>query len=167
MNLPSQFALFAVLLLALPAMAQEIDDRAVRARITKAADVLIKASKVTKASELAGQLKRKTCRITLPAPKAIASNPEELYKNACKGTLIISKIYKCTKCNNWHDRSAGGFAITASGIAATNYHVLEVKSGDHTLVATSHDGKTYPVKQVLAANRADDYSRNPGEHFHA
>jgi len=123
--------------------------------LTAQATKLIDAKKTTPMTTLTKQLKRTKCDITLPKPSSKPLTRPEIYRKNVPGVLILSGVYKCKKCVKWHTTAASGFAVTASGVIATNYHLFANKNST-TLIATTHDGKTYPVKEVLAANQADD-----------
>jgi S1-C subfamily serine protease len=69
--------------------------------------------------------------------------------------LVIAGIFKCDKCTRWHAKPASAFVLTSGGAIVTNYHVLQ-KENNETFLAMTHDGKVYPVKEVLAADKADD-----------
>ncbi|MBT3199939.1 MAG: trypsin-like peptidase domain-containing protein [Phycisphaerales bacterium] len=116
---------------------------------------LIDAKKTTPIATLTKQLKRTKCNITLPKPSKRQMTRPEIYRKNVPGVLIISGVYKCKKCVKWHTTAASGFAVTASGVIATNYHLFANKNSS-TIIATTHDGKAYPVKEVLAANQNDD-----------
>jgi serine protease Do len=88
------------------------------------------------------------------ALKALGSS-DDFYPKAKEGILVMGGIYKCTKCTNWHASCAGGFLISADGKAVTNYHVVNA-ADNQALVAMTSDGTILPVKQVLAASKADD-----------
>ena len=45
--------------------------------------------------------------------------------------------------------------LTASGVAVTNYHVVDAKQ-NMTVVAATQDGRVLAVREVLAADRAHD-----------
>ncbi len=45
--------------------------------------------------------------------------------------------------------------LTADGVGATNYHVFEQDTAE-TMVVATRDGRVYPIKEMLAASRADD-----------
>jgi len=133
-----------------------IDDRRIAGLLEGAATKLIDDKKSVKATEFAEQLKRTKCRVKLGAPaSAVPMTPNEIYGRCAPGVLVLSGIYKCNKCTKWHAAPASGFVLNESGVAVTNYHVFD-KTTHETFVAMTHDGKVYPVKEVLAASQADD-----------
>jgi S1-C subfamily serine protease len=121
------------------------------AKATKLAD----SGKTTPMKALSKQLNRKQCRLTLPTRLTKQLPRPEIYRKNLAGVLIVSGLYKCKKCSKWHASPASGFALTSTGAIATNYHLFESKD-KKALVAMTHDGKIYGVKEVLAAGKADD-----------
>lgn len=139
------------------AMPKVIDDIGMKVRFQKGLEGLVegKEKKVTSLAELNKQLNRKKTKIVIPEKKPSTFPSDEIYERCKASVLMVGRIYKCDKCTKWHVGSASGFAITSDGIIATNYHVVEDKDGA-TLGAMDVTGKTYAVKEVLAANKADD-----------
>ncbi len=77
------------------------------------------------------------CRSPAGAPL-----PPDVYDKRKASVLCFGNIYKCDNCNNWHGNLAGGFVITADGVAVTNYHVMEnAKAG--AFGAITYDGKVH------------------------
>jgi len=105
---------------------------------------------------LTKQLNRKRCNLTLPTRLTKQLPRPEIYRKNLAGVLIVAGVHKCKKCTKWHAGPASGFALTSTGAIATNYHLFESKEKRKALVAMTSDGKTYGVKEVLAASRADD-----------
>jgi len=132
-----------------------LDDIARMRDLTIKATKLVNSRKTTPMTALVKQLDRKRCRLSLPARLTKKLTRPEIYRKNLAGVLIVARIYKCTKCTKWHAGAAGGFALTSSGAVATNYHLLDNKEKS-ALVAMTHDGKTYAVREVLAAAKTDD-----------
>lgn len=135
--------------------ARLINDRQIGGSIEAAATKLIADSKTAKVSQLHTGLKNEVCLVNLARPQEKKLTAAELYDQCAPSVLVFSGIYKCTKCTNWHAAPASGFVISEDGIAVTNYHVVE-KGNNETFVAMTFDGKVYPVKEILAASKADD-----------
>lgn len=139
-----------------PPGVRPVDDRALMARIVAEGDRLIAAQGTAPMAALVEQLARKSAPVALPAEAAQpAADPEGVYERAHRATLVIGGLYKCDKCAHTHARPASGFVLTASGVAVTNYHVMDAKD-NLTVVAMTHDGRVLPVKEVLAADRGHD-----------
>ena len=117
----------------------------------------VDSGKFTPAADLVKQLSRKQCSLTLPAPTKQKLSPTEVYARRKESVLLVGKLYKCKRCTKWHVSSASGFLISEAGHFVTNYHVVKNSEGDTKMMAVmTYDGQTLPVKEVLAANEADD-----------
>lgn len=125
--------------------------------LIEAAEQLRDAGRLLAMSEVQGQLDRDSCRLTLPPARKRSLPTRELWNRARKAHLRIGYLYLCDKCNNWHLRIAGGYALTADGAVATCFHVVEpadMKEG--YLVAATEAGKILPVTEILAGNKFTD-----------
>ncbi len=132
-----------------------IDDRALQSQFQRSLEGLYNANKATALPSLVQQLKKPKARVSLPKARGLKLPPGKVYENCRPSVLMIGRLYKCGKCTKWHVSSASGFAITESGIIATNHHVVASNEGV-ALGAMDYTGKTYVVSEVLAANKADD-----------
>jgi hypothetical protein len=107
--------------------------------------------------ELATQLDRTSCSLALPPRSEASFDLAGLHQAALPGTLVLSKIFFCQKCDRWHAPvSATAFAITSNGACVTNYHVFSRVQEGTCMVVTDAWGATYPVREILAASRKDD-----------
>ena len=131
------------------------DDHARMRDLTAKATKLVDSGKATPVEILAKQLNRKQCNLSLPTRLTKPLTRPEIYRRNLAGVLVVARIYKCSKCTKWHAGAASGFALTSSGAIATNHHLFESKD-KKALVAMTNDGKTYGVKEVLAADKTDD-----------
>ncbi|MEM7476399.1 MAG: serine protease, partial [Planctomycetota bacterium] len=80
------------------------------------------------------------------------------------------EVRDCAGCGKQHvNNVATGFAISSDGIIVTNYHVVASIDPEFRVVASTSDGKTYPVTEVVAANQNDDLAaiRIAGSSFRA
>ncbi len=103
------------------------------------------------------QLSRTTCDLTLPKPGTKKLSGREIWERARKAHLRVGWYYLCNNCNNWHLNLAGGYALTADGMIATCYHVVEPKDmREGFLLAVSEAGKPLVVSEVLAASKFSD-----------
>jgi S1-C subfamily serine protease len=123
--------------------------------LTIQATKLADSKKAVPMADLAKQLNRTKCKLSLPARLTRRLARPEIYSRNVSSVLIVAGLHKCNKCVKWHASPASGFALTSTGAIATNYHLFENKE-KKALVAMTHDGKTYGVKEVLAASRSDD-----------
>ncbi|HEY3323380.1 MAG TPA: serine protease [Planctomycetota bacterium] len=133
-----------------------INDSEISAKILKTAESLVADGKVVKVKDLIAQLSRREqqCIELTPASDEKLTSTQ-VYSRARQSVLVVAGLYKCDKCTHWHVSTASGFVISSSGIAVTNYHVINSPKNE-TLVALTPDGKVLQVKEVLAASAADD-----------
>jgi hypothetical protein len=118
---------------------------------------LVDSGKAAPMESLVRQLNRTQCRLSLPSRLTRQLTHSEVYRRNLDGVLVVAGLYKCAKCTKWHASPASGFALTSTGAIVTNYHLIEGKEKKKkALVAMTRDGKTYGVREVLAAGRADD-----------
>jgi len=104
--------------------------------------------------QLAEQLaQRQGAKVKLPKFKGVAGD----YASVSKAVGVISGIYKCGKCDNWHRPGIStGWVASPDGIVVTNYHVIAGSSSQEAVGMRMLDGKTYPVVEVLSADREQD-----------
>jgi len=132
-----------------------LNDRDIKQAIEKAGTVLIEAEATTPNDALQEQLQRTSTSEPLPDPQKLTHDGEAIYDHAADGVLIISGLYLCGQCDNYHAKPASGFILTEDGLAVTNHHVI--KNEDNlTLVAMTRDGQVMPVTEVIASNERDD-----------
>jgi len=132
-----------------------LDDHARMRKLIAEATRLMNDKKTTPIAALSKQLGRKKCKLKLPAIRKQRLSRPDIYKKNAPGVLIVAGLYKCDKCVKWHSSAATGFVITPDGAIATNHHLFE-GTKKATIVAMTHDGRIYPVKEVLAATRSND-----------
>jgi len=166
------FVLLASLGAALPAVADGFDapisDRSIKMNFEKKLGEMRDAEKCIDPAELAKQLaERKRHAFALPDAPERDLDTASVYERCKDGVLCFGHIYKCDKCSKWHGNLAGGFVISKDGIAVTNYHVMESDKAA-AFGAMTLGGKVYPVKEVLAASKADDLAivQLEGDDFH-
>ena len=145
-----------------------IDDEEFRKVLAEKIQDLHAEGKFTDINLLYNHLERKSCEVDLKKiqVKKKVKNLQDIYNESAKSVLIIAKGYKSKVLNKWQTSLAGGFIIHKSGIAVTNYHVMEPSRGT-VVAAMSSDKTVWPVTEVLAADRAMDIAiiRLKGEGF--
>jgi S1-C subfamily serine protease len=107
--------------------------------------------------ELARQAEaNKTCAVaTLPIPdKKLAA--EAVYARARAGSVIIGAIPKAKKHHGSQSVLASGFVIHKDGLIVSNAHVIEAFRGMKAVGVMTSDGRVFPVKAVLAADKIND-----------
>ena len=132
-----------------------IDDLALRSSFQTGLEKLHEEKKATPIKALMQQLSRRKTTLVLPDSRRANISTKEFYQSCKPSVLLMGRLYKCGKCSKWHVSSASGFALTDDGVIATNYHVVENNNGV-ALGAMDFTGKTYAVKEVLAAHKSDD-----------
>jgi serine protease Do len=89
--------------------------------------------------------------------RADGSGPApSMNQRARENVVVVGSVGKCGACDDWHLNGVGtGWMISADGVVATSYHVLE--DDDEALfgIMTS-DGQVWPVREVLAADADGD-----------
>ncbi|MBK1830175.1 trypsin-like peptidase domain-containing protein [Verrucomicrobiaceae bacterium R5-34] len=142
-----------------------VDDNKIISSLADGLGKLVDAGKVPTAKTLAPQLKKKTCKITVPSPST--QKPENLYDSCADSVVAIASVYKCTKCPHWHHNGAAtGWILTEDGVMVTNYHVFDGKDVSGFGIRT-RDGRIAQVVEILAASQKDDVAifRVAGEGF--
>ncbi len=138
------------------AMPEPFVDSTLRAMIEERGGAL-SANGGLRGQDVAQQLERTSCDVSLAPFKRVALDLPDVYKHAVPGTLVIARIFQCDKCPHWHTRSAAtAFAIAADGVCVTNYHVFEHDDDGSTLVVADAWGTTHLVLEILAASKRDD-----------
>jgi serine protease Do len=93
----------------------------------------------------------------VPVVRADSSGPAQFTnQHARENVVVVGSVGKCGECDDWHMNGVGtGWMISAEGVVATSYHVLE--DDDEALfgIMTS-DGQVWPVREVLAADPDGD-----------
>ena len=134
---------------------ESVDDALIKRHVERDGGKLVEEGAATEMAGLIKQLGIGQCELELPAAASAPADAAVLYERAKESVVVISAIYKCDRCDNWHASCASGFVISSSGAIVTNYHVVDQaeKSG---LVVMTADGQVLPVKRVLAANEVND-----------
>ena len=138
-----------------PRVPAPVGDRERIRQIEAAAAELIGAGRITPMADLIAQLDRKACSLRLARATRRPLGPAGVYEEAADGVLVVAGVYKCKRCPRWHAAIAAGFLVSEDGAFVTAYHVVDAKD-KHTLVAMTRDGRVLPVREVLAASKADD-----------
>jgi Trypsin-like peptidase domain len=109
--------------------------------------------------EVAEQLARTSCKLTLPTPSKKPLDARERWGMARSNHVRVGWFYKAPKLAAWQINLSGGYAISADGAVATCFHVVlpvahEMREG--FLFVTDDDDHIFPVTEVLAASRETD-----------
>lgn len=138
---------------------QWIDDNGIDAMLSQHAGKMLDGDRdITSAEDLKkGLAARSTTLDDLPAGDEQVKTGEDLYDDARSAVALVGSAYKCQNCNEWHTSAASGFFIDSSGVLVTNYHVVDTDADTHkALFAMLESGRTFALKEVLAADRRAD-----------
>jgi S1-C subfamily serine protease len=108
-------------------------------------------------NELAEQAEAsKTCKVaTLPDPGRIL-DAQTIYTRARAGVVIVGAVPKAEKGQPSQPVFATGFVIHKDGVIVSNAHVLEAFRDMKAVGVMTSDGRVFPIKAVLAADRLND-----------
>ncbi|MBI3882505.1 MAG: redoxin domain-containing protein [Verrucomicrobia bacterium] len=95
--------------------------------------------------------------VKLPAPATTKLDGRDIARLARESYLRVGWYYLCTRCDHWHTKLAGGYAVAPDALA-TAWHVMTppdtMKEG-YALVADGA-GNVVPVTGVVAADQRMD-----------
>lgn len=97
-------------------------------------------------------------KIQLPeSPQPCSLEGEgSVYERCLPAIVAIGSVYNCGKCKDWHlGAFATGWILSPDGLIVTNHHVLE-KEDNNTLGVMTVDGSVFPLKEILASDKAGD-----------
>jgi len=86
-------------------------------------------------------------------------NKHNLYERYCgEGSVFAICHYRrcCNNCDNWVFTTASAFAVSKTGIVATNYHVIDHNNEEGIFLAIDQNLNVYPITAVLAADERFD-----------
>jgi serine protease Do len=149
-------------LVALPARPQSPAARPAdtnwQAQVTDAVRQQCESGQATAVEIVRKQLERSYCQLALPPVSSTKLTATGIEQRARLAFLRVGWVYRCTKCDQWHNHLAGGYALTPNGAIATAYHVVnpprDLRTG--ALIVADHAGRVFPITEVLAANRYAD-----------
>ena len=131
-----------------------IDDDKLSESIGDEIGDLVTKKMTTSSMVLVKQLVRKSAAIKLPTAKT--EKLDSLYADRVGSVGIITSVYKCNHCPNWHSSGAATcWVLTEDGVMVTNYHVFMGKKHDGFGVLMQ-DGRVAAVTEILAANKEQD-----------
>lgn len=116
---------------------------------------LVEKKLTTPKATLLSQFRRQQCRLDLAAKRPVFRDSAAFYERTRAGVIVVAGLYRCRKCAKWHSTVASGFVLDQNGAAVTTCHVLRSPEVE-TFVAMTSAGDVFPVREVLAANEADD-----------
>ena len=138
---------------------QFFDDGSFRSSQRTQTRKLLDEKRLKTGKQLARHLDRKKSKVSLPPERGSEANPNlaSLYSECSRSVVSIAEVRNCEGCNQVHVTPlATGFMVTADGVLYTNRHVVEELDPQSLLVASTMDGTSYPVVEVLASSQKDD-----------
>lgn len=136
-----------------------VDDAAIRKQFDTELTALMEAGLTTATDQLLEGLKVK--KVPAGIELADARHTDEplseaqSFQGAREASLVLGRVFQCDKCDRWHGRHSGAVLIDPSGIAVTNYHVMDNQDSG-AFGAMDVEGRIYPVTEILAASKNDD-----------
>jgi S1-C subfamily serine protease len=129
-----------------------MNDSKIKTHIQQRMLAIRKEGHFTPMAVLQQQLQRKHCTLDLPEPSGKTMTPAEIYRQQKSAVVAMVKMNAMGRLS-----IASGVIIGPTGIVVTNYHVLGEDPETTTLLcATLSDARVFPVREVLAADRATD-----------
>lgn len=141
-------------------------DKAISKYIDRCAKHLLRMDRAPNPTRLLTELRRVLDRdVDLAGPSVVPLRTEELYERCARGVLILSAVGETGRFPPVH---GSGFVISTDGLALTNHHVMQRLGGADLVVATTFNGRVVRVKEIIAANEADDVAliKLDGDGFH-
>ena len=138
---------------------QFLDDGSFRSTQRTQALKLLGEMRLKTGKQLARHLDRKKTKVSLLPERGSEAKPSlaSLYRECSRSVVSIAEVRNCEGCKQVHVTPlATGFMVTADGVLCTNRHVVEELDSQSQLVASTMDGTSYPVVEVLASSQKDD-----------
>ncbi|MCP5535118.1 MAG: trypsin-like peptidase domain-containing protein [Akkermansiaceae bacterium] len=133
---------------------ETVDDAVIIKSLSEGIGALVDGGKASPSKKLTPQLERRKC--TVKVDRASSKALDNLYGQCADSVIAIASVYKCGKCDNWHNSGAAtGWILSEDGVMVTNYHVFDGKEVAGFGIRT-RDGKVAPVTEILAASKRDD-----------
>lgn len=98
----------------------------------------------------------KTCKVATLPDTDKKLDAETIYTRARAAVVIVGAIPKGKKGHHSQPVFATGFVIHKDGVIVSNAHVLEAFRHMRAVGAMTSDGRVFPIKAVLAADRLND-----------
>lgn len=160
--LPNLLSLFAISALVgvcdLSAAPPVIDDLKLITGLIKATGESVGKEGVANADDLCKKFKAKEGGV-LKLDQPLPQNPTPAradYETLSKSVYLIDSIYKCGKCDKWHQGSAAtAWCLSEDGLMVTNAHVFRNVKGA-AMGLTNREGQTFQVSELLAFDESAD-----------
>lgn len=135
-----------------------VKDQALLDHFTEKASELFNAGQYEGSYDLSQSMRfYKSAKVDFKKP---SKKSQFNYTDLQDGVLVVAKLYLCENCPNYHLNTASGFVINEQGYCVTNHHMLHRDKKSQSMVlayyAMDNKGQVFPIKQVVAANQAND-----------
>jgi serine protease Do len=120
-----------------------------------AADRLVDSGDAIPVATLLNGASIRPVDLDLPKPSERSLSGEELYEQVRPSVVVMAALEPDPETDEDELTLASGFVIHASGIVATNFHVVDAPQAP-VLVAMTATGEVLPVTKILAVSPAAD-----------
>jgi hypothetical protein len=96
--------------------------------------------------------------VDLPKPRGKKLRGREIAGRAREGTVEVGWLYLCKRCEHWHIKLSGGYAIAKDAVA-TCHHCVEPSRSDMRegyFIAVDSENRVRAVTGVIAKSRTMD-----------
>ncbi len=98
----------------------------------------------------------RTCAVAALPDPGRKLDAETIYARARAGAVVVGAIPRTRKQHISQPAFASGFVVHNEGMIVSNAHVLEAFREMKAIGVMTSDGRVFPVKAVLAADRLND-----------
>jgi S1-C subfamily serine protease len=134
-----------------------VNPEAIKRRFDAELQRLANGPRIATPNELAQQATaNKTCAVTTLADPEKKLTAETVFAEARAGVVIVGAIPKAKKRYHSSAMFASGFVVHKDGVIVSNAHVLDAFRDMKAIGVMTSDGRVFPVKAVLAADRLND-----------
>lgn len=136
-----------------------IDDAKIENVFVERLSGQVKKEKILTMREAEAAIDRKgVSKVSIPKITQKNDPDTSLYGKCAPSVVFVSSLYKCDKCEDLHlGSSATGWIAFPEGLIVTSAHLFADCKDDHGPIGVmTIDGEVFPVKQVMAADRAKD-----------
>ncbi len=133
-----------------------IDDQKITETLVKSTAEAVGKEGVPSADDLAKKaMKSNQLKLEIQEPSPPKPTAAD-YETLSQSVFLIDTIYKCGKCEHWHQgSSATAWCLSEDGLMVTNAHVFRGAKGA-AMGVINREGKAYPVTELLGYDVATD-----------
>lgn len=137
-----------------------IDDDEMTTKFTEKLSTLAKDKKSLPAKELRERSEKDKADVVNLAAGGARKRlaPDEVYRQALPSVFLIGSVIENKEAKGGYDtgRLATAWVLAADGVLVTNWHVFDKIQDGEFYGVMGHDGKTYPLTDILAVNKSAD-----------